>query len=389
MVHQDVPLADRVEDAAVHTAEPRRRHRDERRIVQLGDVDRGQFHQVAQLEQRAHFVHVAVGERRVRRQAVVAQLVQQQRARLLGHAGLDLDAHHFAEATPEHLLLDRREQVIRLFGRRQLDVRVARDPEGVPVPDLHPREERAQVRADHLLERHEVVRATGGHPARQALGHLHAREVRRVGDRIADLERQREREVRDVREGVPRVHRERREHREDVRLEERVDRGPLGAVQFVHGDQADPVAFERRQDVAVQAPVALPDQGTHPLGDQLELLRRRHPVRRAARDAGRELPPQARDPHHVELVEIGAEDRQELQALEQRHALVQRLVQHPGVELQPTQLAVEIEFVRGECVGHRPCRRQEAARAFARAAHECTSQLSRCESRRRNRNDQP
>ena len=53
------------------------------------------------------------------------------------------------------LLLDHLEQVFGLVCRRQVEVRVARHPKRVPPQDLHPREERAEVRADHLLERNE------------------------------------------------------------------------------------------------------------------------------------------------------------------------------------------------------------------------------------------
>jgi hypothetical protein len=51
----------------------------------------------------------------------------------------------------------------------------------------------------------------------------------------------------------------------------------------------------------------------------------------------------ARDPDLVELVEVGAEDRQEAQPLEQRQAAVLRLFEHPPVELELAQLAVEVE----------------------------------------------
>jgi hypothetical protein len=37
---------------------------------------------------------------------------------------------------------------------------------------------------------------------------------------------------------------------------------------------------------------------------------------------------------HEELVQVGAEDREELDALEQRVALVERLFQHAQIELQ-------------------------------------------------------
>src|SRR5262249_56306891 len=44
---------------------------------------------------------------------------------------------------------------------------------------------------------------------------------------------------------------------------------------------------------------------------------------------------------HEELVEVRRDDRQELQALEQRRALVERLVQHAAVEREPSEVAIE------------------------------------------------
>src|SRR5690606_13413685 len=45
-----------------------------------------------------------------------------------------------------------------------------------------------------------------------------------------------------------------------------------------------------------------------------------------------------------ELVQIAGEDQQELQAFQQRVGLVQRLFQHPDIELQLGQLPVDVEF---------------------------------------------
>ena len=66
---------------------------------------------------------------------------------------LDLEPHDFAEPPLEHLLLDHLEQVFGFVGGREIEIRVARDPERVPPEDLHPGEQRAEIGADHLLER--------------------------------------------------------------------------------------------------------------------------------------------------------------------------------------------------------------------------------------------
>ena len=50
---------------------------------------------------------------------------------------------------------------------------------------------------------------------------------------------------------------------------------------------------------------------------------------------------QRRDPHHEELVEVPGHDAGELQPLEERVRGVAGLLEHPAVELEPAELAVE------------------------------------------------
>ena len=87
----------------------------------------------------------------------------------------------------------------------------------------------------------------------------------------------------------------------------------------------------------------LPDQVAHGLGDGVELRLGRHAVGGALDDAGGHLALEPGHPHLVELVEVAAEDAEELEPLEERSAGVERLVQHPAVELQPGELAVDVE----------------------------------------------
>src|SRR5262249_61307485 len=56
---------------------------------------------------------------------------------------------------------------------------------------------------------------------------------------------------------------------------------------------------------------------------------------------------QALGPLHEPLVEVGAEDRQELQPLQQRRSIVQGLVQDPLVELEPAQVTIQERDGRG------------------------------------------
>ena len=57
---------------------------------------------------------------------------------------------------------------------------------------------------------------------------------------------------------------------------------------------------------------------------------------------GLHLLAQAGHPDLEELVEVAREDGQELHPFEQRIALVARLVEDAGVELEPGQLAVQV-----------------------------------------------
>ena len=60
-------------------------------------------------------------------------------------------------------------------------------------------------------------------------------------------------------------------------------------------------------------------------------------------DPGVDLVAQTRDAHHVVLVEVCRVDRAELDALEQWGPLVLGQLQHALVEVEPRQLAIQVE----------------------------------------------
>ena len=141
---------------------------------------------------------------------------------------------------------------------------------------------------------------------------------------------------------MPGVERERRQHRVDVPavvvVEVRLDR--RGVVRRVE----DPDAVRGEQRAEDVGPAAL-DVVRHPLGapaDGVELLLRAHSVGRQHLAVGAELAQQRGHADHEELVEVGRDDREELDPLEQRVTLVLGLQQDPLVELQPAQLAVDV-----------------------------------------------
>src|SRR5437763_1541576 len=86
-----------------------------------------------------------------------AQLLEQQGAEMRRHGIVDFQPHDFAKSALEDLLLDRRQQILGLFDWH-LQIRIARDAERIPAEHFHAGKERAEIRADYLLDPHEVRR---------------------------------------------------------------------------------------------------------------------------------------------------------------------------------------------------------------------------------------
>src|SRR6202035_48710 len=122
--------------------------------------------------------------------------------------------------------------------------------------------------------------------------------------------------------------------------------GKLGAallVELVHAHDRDVVLRQSRTQPPFEALGQPPALLQHPLADQADRLGREPPVLAGLLDAGIDLVVQAGHPNHVVLVEVGGVDRAELQPLQQRHALVLGELEDPVVEVQPGQLAVQVE----------------------------------------------
>ena len=82
----------------------------------------------------------------------------------------------------------------------------------------------------------------------------------------------------------------------------------------------------------------------NPVRDAVDRLGGGEPVGPAGVDPGVHLVVHAGDPHHVELVQVGGVDGEELDPLEQGRRLVLRKRQNPLVEVEPGQLAVHEEL---------------------------------------------
>ena len=146
---------------------------------------------------------------------------------------------------------------------------------------------------------------------------------------------------------MSRIHRERRKDRKHLRLEIRVHALALVVIEQGHRHQFDALLLERRQYQLMQRLVSALQQLMHPHADGLELLRRRQRIGRILPRARRDFPPQPRHPDHVELVQVRAEDREELEPLQQRHARVERFLEHARIEIEPTQLAIQVRQRQG------------------------------------------
>jgi hypothetical protein len=291
----------------------------------------------------AGVLNVALGEAAALRDVVLAQLVEQKRAQVRRHVVLDLHADHLAEPPLENLLLDRGEQVLRLLDGN-VEIGVPRDPERIPGRHLESRKERAQVRADDLLQRYEVEGTPlHRHPARETARHLHAREAYGAPFWVAHLGGDRQRQIGDVRERMTGIDGERRENGKDLRLEVLVDGPPLDRRQIIDCEESHAVRRQLHEELLEASALQL--HQPRDLGvDRIELILRRTAVVRPLHHARRDLTAESRDANHVELVEVRREDRQELDALEQRRPRVQCLMKDAGVEGKPTQLPIEIEL---------------------------------------------
>ena len=118
--------------------------------------------------------------------------------------------------------------------------------------------------------------------------------------------------------------------------------------------------------------------------DAVEHLARHEPAGGPDGDAGGDAALEAGDPHHEELVEVAGEDGEELGPLEQRQVGVLGQLEHPLVEGEPGQLAVE-EPVLGQRERSRLLGREAAPSSAARVPRQDVDRPSHHDYRRRPR----
>ncbi len=340
VVNEHVFTRDRAEDvrgrARLDGLQLRGRHGHVLRILQAGPVELADLEETPEVERRRQSIDLLLGD---------AELAHQQAESQVIHVVGDLEPDGRAEAPSQQLAFERLDEVLGLVFF-DFDVFVARDAELVVLENLHAGEQLVEMIADEVFEGEEPHAAAAVigqlHEPGQYLRHLQAGELDLLGLGVTHAHREIERQARDVRKGVGRVDRERHEHREDLLGEDLVDTGAVGFAQVGPRFDVDARLVERGLDQIVEHGDVTALQLEGERVDVGEHVARRAPGVRRHGEAGHDAALQAGDPHHEELVEIAREDGQEVDTFEQRHRLVFGELEHPLVEAQPAELAVEI-----------------------------------------------
>ena len=347
MVDQQRTIRDGGEDVAelvvLERAEAALGHGDEVGVLELGTRHPVDVPQTAEVDRRGVGHHVVLGQ---------FQFGADELQSGGGDVVLDLEPNGLAEAAAAQLHLDRGQQVVRLFVLHR-QVGVAGDPEGDVIHDVHPREQLLEVLGDDLLQRDEPLAVRQHHEAGKQRRNLDAGEALLIGGGILDDDTQVERQAGDVGERVTGVHRQGREHREDPPIELLAEPLAVVVVELAPG---------REDDAGVGQSGDRPDRGRSrppgPTGPARRALTSsscslgRTTIGAQGAHAGGDLVLESRHPDLEELIEVLAEDRQELDPFEQRRAVVLGQCQHPAVEVQPGHLAVQVG-VRCDDVAHR------------------------------------
>src|SRR5713226_3021287 len=140
---------------------------------------------------------------------------------------------------------------------------------------------------------------------------------------------------------MTRIDRQRGKHRENFLREIRVEQMPLNRIQRIIRGYFDPFALELSQDLEAQAIHFRRNHWRQHFSDSVQLLGRRHAIRRRFGDILLDLFLQAGDPNHEELISVGRKDRKKFQPLEQWDALVKRFFEYSAVKLEQAEFPVE------------------------------------------------
>ena len=137
------------------------------------------------------------------------------------------------------------------------------------------------------------------------------------------------------------IDREGRDDRNDRPVEVGIEVPPLLRRELGRAQQSDALGGEQRLELVEEAPVLLVAEPARALRDSGQGLGRGEAVEPRARVVLAHAALEPGHAHHEELVEVRADDRKELDPLEQRYGRILGLFEDPAIELEPRQLAVD------------------------------------------------
>jgi hypothetical protein len=120
-----------------------------------------------------------------------------------------------------------------------------------------------------------------------------------------------------------------------------LEEGSLLRCGLLRPHDGDALGGEEGLNFLEEAAMLIDHQLVNPARDGLKGLRGSGTVRPRRGLAGADVPLEPGHAHHEELVQVGAEDGEELHPLQQRDAGILGLLEHPAVELEPGQLSVD------------------------------------------------
>src|SRR5499425_2290798 len=115
----------------------------------------------------------------------------------------------------------------------------------------------------------------------------------------------------------------------------------LRLAGFLGPEEEDTLGGKEGLDFLQEATMLLVHQLVYARDHRGHGLCGREPVRPGVLIARVDATLELGHPHHEELVQIRAEDGEELHPLEQRHARILRFLEHAAIELEPRQLTID------------------------------------------------
>jgi len=235
--------------------------------------------------------------------------------------------------------------------------------EWVRCDHIATREKPIHMRRNKLLEQGEslrlslaIIHSTGKHlaafslrwgcrnrhEARQQCGHLHPGEPRfalplQDHDQVNAI-------VGDMRETTAAIDSLRRQHGKDLALKDMRQCLPLLRAEPVVTHDLDAGVLQRGKGLVRHAVGLAIQQFLRELMNRPMHLYRCSSIRPLLHDARSNLPLDASDPDHKELVEVGRKDGRELYTLKQGGCRLTHFLEHTSIELKPAELPVDVEL---------------------------------------------